>query len=472
MRRHHTTTLRSLALAAGTFALLGAAGARAASPAASGDALGFTDGIWRSSNLLGDLWGLRPWLSAHGMTFDAQETSEILGNVSGGTRKGFAYDGLTQMTLQLDTERAFGWQGGLFNVSALQIHGDNLSSRNLGTLQTASGIEADRSTRLWELWYQQKLLDEDRLDIRIGQQSIDQEFMVSQNAGYFVNTMFGWPMLPSADMPDGGPAYPLSALGLRVRAKPADAITVLAGVYNGSPTNGPQDTDSSGTSFGLHNGQLLIAELQYAYPSPGTMISPDQGEPLSRLYKLGAWYNTQSFADQRLDTLGLSLADPAGSGVPRRHHGDYAIYAVADQMLWRDQADPDHNVNVFARAMGTPLSDRNLIDFSLNVGLTVHEPFPLRDGDTLGIGLGLAHVSSQAAALDANTAAFTNSVTPTRHSETFIELTYQYEVTPWLTLQPDAQYVFNPGAGIANPSDPGHTVKNELVLGLRTTILF
>ena len=144
----------------------------------------------------------------------------MLGNVTGGARQGFDYDGLTQTVLQLDTQRAFGWYGGTFNVSALQIHGRNLSADNLRRLQTASGIEADRATRLWELWYEQKFLDEDRLDIKIGQQSLDQEFMVSNNAAYFVNTMFGWPMLPSADLPGGGPAYPLSALGVRVRAAP------------------------------------------------------------------------------------------------------------------------------------------------------------------------------------------------------------------------------------------------------------
>jgi hypothetical protein len=71
---------------------------------------------------------------------------------------------------------------------------------------------------MWELWYQQKFLDEDRLDVKIGQQSLDQEFMVSQNAIYFINTMFGWPMVPSADLPGGGPAYPLSALGARAMA--------------------------------------------------------------------------------------------------------------------------------------------------------------------------------------------------------------------------------------------------------------
>ena len=47
--------------------------------------------------------------------------------------------------------------------------------------------------------------------------------------------MFGWPMLPSADLPGGGPAYPLSALGVRVRARPIDPLTFLVGVFNGSP---------------------------------------------------------------------------------------------------------------------------------------------------------------------------------------------------------------------------------------------
>ena len=104
--------------------------------------------------------------------------------------------------------------------------------------------------------------------------------MVSQNAGYFINTMFGWPMVPSADLPGGGPAYPLSALGVRVRAKPDDAITVLAGVYNGSPTSNNNNPDSQqanhyGTSFPLNGGALMIAEVQYAYPALGSMVSAE-----------------------------------------------------------------------------------------------------------------------------------------------------------------------------------------------------
>lgn len=438
--------------------------------------LGFLDGIERSNFLFGDMWGLRPVLGRAGITLTLQETSEVLGNVGGGTKRGVDYDGLTQLVLQMDTSRALALQGGTFNVSALQLHGRNLSAANLASLQTASGIEGDRGTRLWELWYQQKFLDEDRLDIKLGQQSLDQEFIVSQNALSFVNTMFGWPMLPSADLPGGGPAYPLSALGVRARAKVTDSTTVLAGVFNGSPAasniGDPQLVNPSGTSFPLNGGVLAIAEIQYAYPSQGTLVSADEGEPLSRAYKLGFYYDTERFSDQRLDTAGRSLADPLSNGAPRSHAGNLGFYAVADQMIWRSFNEPDQNVNFFIRAMGTPQEDRNLISFSLNAGLLMHEPLPRRDDDTFGIGMGLAHVSGRASALDRDTGAFTGTAHPVRGDEIFLEATYQYQVAPWFQLQPDIQHVFRPGGGLPDPNNPARRIGDETVIGLRTNIQF
>jgi porin len=441
-----------------------------------GGAFGFLDNLKRSNYLLGDMWGLRSWLSQYGVSFALQETSEVLGNVTGGSRRGFEYDGLTQAELQLDTQRAFGWYGGTFNVSALEVHGRSLSADNLLTLQTASGIEADRSLRLWELWYQQKFLEEDRLDVKIGQQSLDQEFMVSNNALVFVNTMFGWPMLPSADLPGGGPAYPLSALGVRFRARPIDSVNILLGVFNGSPvlnnSGDPQQQNPSGTSFPLNGGALAILEFQYSYPAIGSMVYAGDEQPLARVYRVGVWYDTEDFADQRYDNTGLSLANPASTGTPRNHHGDYSAYAVMDQMIWRSEADPNRTISLFGRVMGTPDSDRNLIDFSMNAGVTFHDPFTYRTDDTFGFGMGYAHVGSRAAGLDRDTFALTGAFTPVRGSETYIEATYQYQVTPWWQVQPDIQYVFNPGAGIANPNAPSQTVGDELVLGVRTIILF
>lgn len=448
-----------------------------ATNAAQSDSSFFT-GISRRDSLLGDMWGVRPWLSRYGMSLDILETSEVLGNVTGGIKHGADYDGLTQAVLQMDTQRAFGLYGGTFNVSGLQIHGRNFSADYLDSLQTASGIESDRATRLWELWYQQKFLDQDRLDIKIGQQSLDQEFMVSQNALLFVNTMFGWPMVPSADMPGGGPAYPLSAPGVRVRYRPFESLTFLAGVFNGSPVannqGDPQVQNPSGTSFPMNGGALVIAELQYAYPSIGTMVYADQSPGLSGIYKLGFWYNTESFDDQEFDNTGLSLADPASTGNPREHRGNYAFYAVADQMLWNDANDPDGDraINFFVRAMGTPAEDRNLIDFSLNAGFTFHEPFPGRSDDSCGIGMGYAKVSDGAAGLDRDTAFFTGSSFPVQTGETFVEATYQYQLTPWCQVQPDFQYVFNPGGGELNPNPPNEKIRDEAVLGLRLNVVF
>ena len=119
--------------------------------------------------------------------------------------------------------------------------------------------------------------------------------------------------------------------------------------------------------------------------------------------------------------------------------------------------------------MGTSQADRNLVDFSLNLGVTFHEPFLHRDDDTFGVAMGFAHVSRRAAGLDGDTAAFTGTFNPARTSETFVEVTYQYSVAPWLQLQPDFQYVFNPGGGLANPSGTAR-IKDEAVIGVRTNI--
>jgi porin len=103
----------------------------------------------------------------------------------------------------------------------------------------------------------------------------------------------------------------------------------------------------------------------------------------------------------------------------------------------------------------------------------MHEPFLGRDDDTAGVGLGVARVSGGASGFDRDSGFYNPTIaSPVRGSETFLEATYQYQVMPWWQLQPDVQYVFNPGAGVANPNDPTHTVRNELVFGLRTNVTF
>lgn len=429
----------------------------------TGDAGGGT------ATLLGDAGGVRSWLGNYGVTLLATETSEYLVNARGGLKRGGAYDGLTTVTLGVDTQRAFGWQGGTFNISALQIHGRDLSADRLGTLNTASGIEAQDATRLWEMWYQQSFPDK-RVDVRVGQQSIDQEFMVSSYAATFINTMFGWPGVPSYDMPSGGPAYPLAALGARVRAQVTPSIVALAGVYDGDPL-GNDTHNLHGTNFNVRDGALFIGELQYAIHPPGDSEGTSgTGTGLPGAYKVGFWYNTGRFNDLRHDNAGLSLADPASSGVAARHRGDYSFYAVADQMIWRPSPDAPRSIGVFGRVMVAP-GDRNQVSVSANAGIVMKAPFPTRDNDSIGLGLAYIGIGGHAHDLDLDYRANLGGPYGVRTSETAVEVTYQYQATPWWVIQGDVQYTFDAGAG-QNPTDATRALKNTFVLGVRTTIAF
>ena len=430
------------------------------------------------TSLLGDLFGVRAVLGNYGVSTGLLETSEVFGNASGGLRRGASYDGLTLISLGVDTQKAFGWHGGTFNVSAFQIHGRNLGAENQLDLQTASGIEASRSTRLWELWYQQTLLG-GKIDVKVGQQSLDEEFMTSSYAGAFINTALGWPVIPTYDQYGGGPAYPLSALGVRMRARPIPSLTVLAGVFNDNPPGGPFRDDSqlrgaeqSGTRFNLDTGALFIAEIQYAVnqSKDTAAASPQPHGGLPGTYKLGVWFDTAPFADQRYDAAGLTLADPRSSGVPRMRRHDFSVYGIADQMVWQPDPQAPQSLGVFVRLIGAP-GDRNLIELGLNAGVVLKAPLPGRDGDSFGVAYGLAKVSSRASQLDRDVASI-RAAYPVRSSESFVEATYQVQVAPWWLVQPDIQYVFLPSGGIANPDRPGKRIGNEAVFGVRTNVTF
>jgi porin len=420
---------------------------------------GITPARADDTGLLGDIGGVRTDLGKYGITFGANDSENLLGNVAGGVKTGATLQGVTTVTLDVDTGKAFGLPGGIFHVSALQIHGQPISGPYLANLQAANGNEGEDATRLWELWYDQQFRN-NTFDIKIGQQSIDNEFMGSSYSALFVNTMAGWPLIPSDDLYGGGPAYPLSSLGARVQAERDGNTTILAGVFDDNPGGGgfyddAQQLDHGGVLFNLNTGALFIAELQYTTKLNG----------LAGSYKFGGWYDTAGFPDQRFDSHGVSLANPASNEIPQSHKGNYSLYGVVDQTLWQSRADTSRSVNVFARIMGAP-ADRNLISFSLNGGVTLTAPLPGRDNDSAGIDFGLGKVSSRAAGLDAD------SGQARRGTEELFEITYQAQVTPWLVLQPDVQYIVNPGGGIVNPDDPTRYLRNELVAGARAVITF
>jgi porin len=445
----------------------------------AGQAPSYEGDIFTRGNLFGDIGGLRTFLGRYGVTFGLQETSELFGNPTGGVNTGVAYNGAMLMGLGVDTQQAVGLQGGTFNITAWQIHGRSLTTDNLHTVQPLTEAEAIASTRLWELWYQQSFLS-GLLDLKLGQQAIDMEFMITQYGSLFLNAAMGWPALPGNDMFAGGPTFPLSSLGARIRAHPTGELTWLAGIYDDNPPGGPFDDDSqvrgaerSGTAFNLNTGALIISELQYTINQPAAGGTGQTGAKpgLPGTYKFGGWFDTGPFLDQRYDNAGIPLASPASNGIPLTLRHNFSLYGVMDQMVWRPAPDSPQSVGVFLRVMGAP-GDRNLLEFSANGGVTLKAPLPGRDDDTAGVGFGIAKISGAAIGFDHDTALYSGSPYPIRSAETFIEVTYQFTVTPWLQIQPDFQYFFLPSGGVPNPNSPGNRIGNEAVFGVHTNIVF
>ncbi len=420
-------------------------------------------GFFERATLFGDMGGVRTSLGRYGISLGLSETSEVFGNPTGGIRRGVIYEGLTQMSLGVDLGKAIGLDGGTLNISAFQIHGRGLSINNINNLNVTSGIEATRATRLFEWWYQQSLFG-GKADIKVGQQSADLEFMTSQYSGLFINASFGWPTLPAVDLPSGGPAYPLATPGVRLRFTPDDSFAALLGVFNGSPaglgTGDPQLRNRSGTNFDLNSGVYVIGEVQYQL-NPGDNAPGKPGT-----YKLGAWYNSNASDNQFFINGPIDATTPVG----RRLRHNYSIYAVADQLVYRPPGVKDGGAGVFLRAMGAP-GDRNAVNVFVSGGLTYKGAFG-RGNDTMGLGVSWARISDTARASDAAFAQATGGFLPTRTSETVLELSYQAQIAPWWTLQPDLQYVFNPAGGIPNPNRPDRRIGDALILGLRTGITF
>jgi porin len=411
--------------------------------------------------------GLRPALARHGVTFQLNYTGEAFGNASGGIKRGAAYDGRLEFVLDADMEKLIGLNGLTFHMNAFQIHGRSITGDYVDSSLAVSNIEATPATRLFELWFEQKLPG-DVGSVRFGQLAADSEFIASENAGLFLNGTFGWPGIAADNLINGGPAYPLATPGVRLKLEPNASTALLLAVFNGDPAGrsadeeDPQKLNRHGLNFRTHDDPFIIGEAQFKYAG-------FSGLPGS--FKVGGWVHTGSFADQRFGTDGLSLA--VGNGEPLLHDNNYAGYAVIDQQLWQlPGGEPGKGIGVFARVGGSP-SDRNWIDFYADAGLTFKGLVAARPDDSFGVAVGYAHISSSARdyyrdLLNAG------ETTPIPDYEAVIELTYQAQIKPGWTVQPNFQYIFHPGGNVSDPNDAtGLTpIRNAAVFGVRTQIKY
>lgn len=412
----------------------------------------------------GDPDGVRAALAAKGVTYGINYIGEVWGN-TGGLKQGATYDGRFEGILDADLEKLWGLKDLTFHANAFQINGAGPSRENIGNLLLVSSIEALPTTRLFEMYLEQKLNNE--TSVRFGQLAADTEFFISATAGNFINSTFGWPGITAADLPSSGPAYPLATPGVRVKFEPAKNFTFLAAIFDGDPAgpglDDPQQRDRYGTNFRVSDPPFLIQEGQYKY----NQDEKDTGLPGK--IKLGVWEHTGSFSDLRFTQEGIPIAISGSPGA--NLSGNFGFYGLIDQQIYRlPGGDADKGVNVFARVSASP-SDRNLIDFYADGGFVFSGFIPQRPDDNFGIAFAYASVSDRARAFDRDIAFVEAAALPVRSFEAVLEVVYKYQIVPGLLVQPDFQYVWQPGLGGLLQTN-GARVENAVVGGIRVSVSY
>ena len=411
------------------------------------------DGIPEGVVMPIDLFGARRALARHGVEVGGVYYGEAFGNW-GGFDQGVEYDGVLELYIKADMHKLGFWKGLCFHADGYQIHGNSITAANIGSLMPVSNLEATDATRLFELWFEQTLI-KDKLKVKFGQVAADAEFVISEGGGYFLNGTWGWPSITAADLPSGGPAYPLATPGVRVAVNPNDKFGVMVAVYNGDPApqcnkagGDPQRCNPHGLDFELDDPPLLMAEGGYTYNPNG----------LRGIIKVGGWNHFGDFEHQRFDSGGALIAVSGESGRPLDNN--WGLYGIIDQLIWRVPGSEDpKGVGVFARFIGAP-ADRNPIDFYFDGGLTFSGMIPGRPDDAFAVGFAYTGISDQVHAFDVD---FGEPVA--RNYEALIEICYTYQINPGWSVQPNFQYIFQPGGNVAGMED-------ATVLGARTSIAF
>lgn len=380
---------------------------------------------YKQDTLTGDWGGVRSSLSAKGIDTEISYTFDAISNVSGGFNEGTRGLDNLDIIATFDGEKLLGAKGTSATLHLLNNNGGRPNDDLVGSAQGVDNIEVPKATgKLYEAWIQQNLL-EDKISVLAGLYAVDSEFEVTETSQLFLHSTYGVGTDLSQSGRNGPPIFPFSALAARVKLQPTADSYFQVAVTDGVPGD---ETNPEGTQIELNKdeGALVIAEAGYT---------------ASGKIAVGAWHYTE-----KLDQIN-GATDADGNPLKARSQGFYII----------GQHNITKGLDGFAR-LGFADNDTNQFDVAWSTGLVYTGLIPTRTEGKLGLAVAGAHNSSpfKHAAADAGT--------PLDTTETAFELTYSDNITPWLSMQPDVQYIINPA------TDPA--LDNALVLGLRTKIAF
>jgi porin len=392
--------------------------------------------FWDQDYMLGDWGGERSKLESEGVKFDFNDIGDLLSDVSGSQEHHVAYFGRFRAALDLDLNKLVGVDSEFF-VTGIYQYGRNLSADYLHTNTLTSSIAGPESLRLDQAWYKQWLINH-MMSITVGQIATVNEFGATDFFDILFNDELGY--APNALFSTRQPFSPAGKPGAVVWGDLSDitkGLYVKIGAFTDAPS--PYHPDYNGVDLNDDFTHGIAAAAEVGYKEQDTVYDGT--------YKIGV--NGDS---------GFYVNPDSG----QVYHGNYNIYGIAEKTVYHPvrsdgKVDIQKGLDLLFEFVGEP-GDRNALQYEFTMGGRYTGLIPGRDADK--VGFGLIYSDNGEAFSQASQAAGG----PGLGGELTLELDYQYNPAPWLSIQPDLQYIIDP-SGIQGRDD-------ILVAGLRTIVRF
>lgn len=359
---------------------------------------------------------------------EAVYTAEGWNLTSDAVRSHSAYLDNLDVQASLDGEALFGVPGLQLFAYAIYDNGHALNEGVVDALQGVSNIEATRAVRMYEAWAEWQLGA--RASLRAGLYDLNSEFDSIESAALFIHPSHGMGPDFSQSGLNGPSIFPVTSVGARARVELADWDVQFA-VLDAVPGDIARPERTT-VRWDSSEGLLYVGEINYRAAN-GARVGA------------GYWRYSEAF-----DTLTPASAEES-SIAQTRNDGSYVIAETASVTA------PRGGVRAFTR-FGWANDDVNPIARYVGAG-AIWTGFA-RAADEIGLAIAQARVGEPwRIAQRADELA-------TEHTETTVELTARLPLGEHVVVQPDVQYIRQPGAGSDRDSIWAFGLRIELGLAL------
>ena len=324
------------------------------------------------------------------------------------------YLGNYNINITLNSEKIGLKIGTSLSVHLQNGHGMGITNSYVGDSQVLSNIDADNFTQVSEYILSQALAH-NRLIMKIGKQDTNNDFNVVESAGDFINSSFG--IMPNVQLP----TFPDPGLGISAFMTLDRYTSISAGIFDGHSKGTKWGFDSSFNNNPVSSSVIELSLIRNIIP-----FTPRRGT-----LKLGIW----------------------------RHGGDYYVhetqklkssntgaYFILEQRILGDSVIHSTRVNMFIQ-YGYAMAEINEIPHYLGMGIRVDGFSSARPDDSVGISAACT---------------FMNPTLNNIKNENVFECYYMVSLLNTLSIQPDFQYIANPGG----------VYDNAVVTGMRMNLTF